>query len=35
MVTTGYYLVLVFIFGSVMLQLYKAIVGKKHPNEDI
>ena len=35
MVTTGYYLVLVFIFGSVILQMYKAVKTRKNPAEDI
>jgi hypothetical protein len=35
MVTTGYYLVLVFIFGSVLLQMYKALKTRKNPAEDI
>jgi hypothetical protein len=35
MVTTGYYLVLVFIFGSVLLQLYKYLKTHKNPAEDI
>ena len=35
MVTTGYYLVLVFIFGSVLLQLYKTAVTRKHPHDDV
>lgn len=34
-VTTGYYLVLVFIFGSLLLQLYKQLQARKHPAEDV
>jgi hypothetical protein len=35
MVTTAYYLALLFIFGSLFLQLYKLLKTRKNPAEDI
>ena len=35
MVTTGYYLVLLFIFGSLALQFYKYLKSRKNPAEEI